>query len=152
MTKNRTPDDPVAEPALPPLALEKAEKGSHRSMWELLLQLRVLLPYLARIVPLLDRGPLKGGPDITELTKGIAEMQNGSRDLEVQARNQALQLERIEQQIARLRVLHENGLEETQRQSSEIRSLRSWLFAMAILLVVLLLVSVGLLTFLVIRS
>ena len=152
MTKNRTPDNPVAEPALPPLALEKAEKGSHRSMWELLLQLRVLLPYLARIVPLLDRGLLKGGPDITELTKGIAEMQNGSRDLEVQARNQALQLERIEQQIARLRVLYENGLEETQRLSSEIRSLRSWLFAMAILSVVLLLVSVGLLTFQVIRS
>src|ERR1700722_14391450 len=106
MTKNRKPDDPVAEPTLPPLSLEKAEKGSHRSMWELLLQLRVLLPYLARIVPLLDRGPLKAGPDVTELTKGIAEMQNGSRDLEVQARNQALQLERIEQQLARLRVAH----------------------------------------------
>jgi hypothetical protein len=152
MTKHRTPDDPVAEAALPPLSLEKAEKGSHRSMWELLLQLRVLLPYLARIVPLLDRGLLKGSPDITELSKGIAEMQNGSRDLEVQARNQALQLERIEQQMARLRVVHENDMEESRRLSSEIRSLRSWLFAMAILLVVLLLVSVGLLTFLVIHS
>jgi hypothetical protein len=150
MTKHRTPDDPVAE--LPPLSLEKAEKGSHRSMWELLLQLRVLLPYLARIVPLLDRGLLKGGPDITELTKGMAEMQNGSRDLEVQARNQALQLERIEQQMARLRVVQENDVEESRRLSSEIRLLRSWLFAMAILLAVLLLVSVGLLTFLVIRS
>ncbi len=107
-------------------------------MWELLLQLRVLLPYLARIVPLLDRGLLKGSPDITELTKGIAEMQTGSRDLEVQARNQALQLERIEQQMARLRVVHENSIEESRRLSSEIRSLRSWLFAMAILLVVLL--------------
>src|SRR3984885_13004129 len=99
MTKNRTPDDPVAEPALPPLSLEKAEKGSHRSMWELLLQLRVLLPYLARLVPLLDRGLLKTSPDLSELTKGIAGIQDGSRDLEVQARNQALQLERIEQQM-----------------------------------------------------
>jgi hypothetical protein len=150
MTKNRTPDDPVAK-ALPSLALEKAEKGSHRSMWELLLQLRVLLPYLARIVPLLDRTLLKS-PEITELTKEIAEMQNGSRDLEVQARNQALQLERIEQQMVRLRVVHENGLEESHRLASEVRSLRSWLFGMAILLVVLILVSVGLLTFLVVRS
>ncbi len=41
-------------------------------MWELLLQLRVLLPYLARLVPLLDQGILKAGPDLTELTKGIA--------------------------------------------------------------------------------
>jgi len=152
MTKNRTPDDPAPE-ALSQLALEKAEKGSHRSMWELLLQLRVLLPYLARIVPLLDRGLLKGGgQDMAELTKGIAEMQNGSRDLEVQARNQALQLDRIEQQLARLRVVHENEADERKRLSSELRSLRSWLFAMGILLVVLLLVSVGLLTFLVIRS
>ena len=152
MTKNRTPDDPVTEPTLPPLSLEKAEKGSHRSMWELLLQLRVLLPYLARIVPLLDRGLLKGSSEITELTKGITEMRDGSRDLEVQARNQALQLERIEQQMARLRVVQENNMEESRRLFSEIRSLRSWLFAMAILLVVLLLVSVGLLTFLVIHS
>jgi hypothetical protein len=152
MTKNRTPDDPVAEPALPPLSLEKAEKGSHRSMWELLLQLRVLLPYLARIVPLLDRGLLKGSSEITELSKGIAEMRDGSRDLEVQARNQALQLERIEQQMARLRVVQENNMEESRRLFSEIRSLRSSLFAVAILLVVLLLLSVGLLTFLVIHS
>ena len=148
MTKN---SDAVEELKLPPLSLEKAEKGSHRSMWELLLQLRVLLPYLARIVPLLDRALLKS-PEITELTKEIAEMQTGSRDLEVQARNQALQLERIEQQMARLRGVQENDMEESRRLSSEIRSLRSWLFAMAILLVVLLLVSVGLLTFLVIRS
>ncbi len=121
-------------------------------MWELLLQLRVLVPYLVRIVPLLDRGLLKGSADNTELSKGIAEMRNGSRDLEVQARNQALQLERIEQQMARLRVVQENDMEESRRLSSEIRSLRSWLFAMAILIVVLLLVSVGLLTFLVIHS
>jgi hypothetical protein len=152
MTKNRTPDDPVAQPTLPPLSLEKAEKGSHRSMWELLLQLRVLLPYLARIVPLLDRGLLKGSSEITELSKGIAEMRDGSRDLEVQARNQALQLERIEQQVARLRVVQENNIEESRRLFSEIRSLRSALFAVAILLVVLLLVSVGLLTFLVMHS
>jgi hypothetical protein len=152
MTKNRIPDDPVAEPTLPLPSLEKAEKGSHRSMWELLLQLRVLLPYLARILPLLDRGLLKGSSDIAELTKNVAEMQNGSRDLEVQARNQALQLERIEQQMNRLRVVHENAIEDSRRLGSEIRSLRSWLFAMAILLVILLVISVGLLTFLVVRS
>ena len=121
-------------------------------MWELLLQLRVLLPYLARIVPLLDRGLLKGSSDNTELTKGIAEMQNSSRDLEAQARNQALQLERVEQQIARLRVVQENDLEDSRRLSSEIRSLRSLVFALAILLVVLLLVCLGLLIFLVIHT
>ena len=120
-------------------------------MWELLLQLRVLLPYLARLVPLLDRGLLKASPDFGELTKGIAEMQTGSRDLEVQARNQALQLERIEQQMARLRVVHENSIEESRRLFAEMRSLRRWLFTMAIVIVMLLLVSAGMVTFLVIH-
>jgi hypothetical protein len=149
MTKNRTPDDPVAEPALPPLSLEKAEKGSHRSMWELLLQLRVLLPYLARLVPLLDRGLLKAGPDLSEVTKGIAGIQDGSRDLEVQARNQALQLERIEQQMGRLRVVHENSIEDSRRLQTDIQSLRRWMIAMAIAILVLLLATSGMVAFLV---
>ena len=92
-------------------------------MWELLLQLRVLLPYLARLVPLLDRGLLKP-PDLSEITRGIAEMQTGSRDLEVQARNQALQLERIEQQMGRLRVVHENSIADNRKLCAEVQSLR----------------------------
>jgi hypothetical protein len=151
MTKNKTPD-PAAEATLPPLSLEKAEKGSHRSMWELLLQLRVLLPYLARLVPLLDRGILKATPDLSELTKGVATMQTSSRDLEVQARNQALQLERIEQQMGRLRVVHENSIEESRKLFAEIRSLRHVLLAMAIVVVVLLLAMVGMVIYLVIHS
>ena len=121
-------------------------------MWELLLQLRVLLPYLARLVPLLDRGMLKAGPDLTELTKGIAAMQTGSRDLEVQARNQALQLERIEQQMGRLRVVHENSIEDSRKLFADIRSLRRWMLVMSIVMVVLLLATVGMVTFLVIRA
>src|ERR1700755_2953512 len=101
MTKKPSPD--ASDTTHPPLSLEKAGKGSHRSMWELLLQLRVLLPYLARLAPLLDRGILKPGPDVTELNKGVATMQTSTRDLEVQARNQALHLERIEQQMGQLR-------------------------------------------------
>jgi hypothetical protein len=151
MTKNQNPD-PAAEATLPPLALEKAEKGSHRSMWELLLQLRVLLPYLARLVPLLDRGILKANPDLTELTKGVATMQTSSRDLEVQARNQALQLERIEQQMGRLRVVHENSIEESRKLFAKIRSLRHVLLAVAIVVVVLLLAMVGMVIYLVIHS
>jgi hypothetical protein len=149
MTKK---SDPVEELKLPPLSLEKAEKGSHRSMWELLLQLRVLLPYLARLVPLLDKGLIKSGPDLSELTKGIAGIQTGSRDLEVQSRNQALQLERIEQQMGRLRVVHENSIEDSRRLQAEIRSLRRWMLAMAIAIVVLLLATTGMVGFLVSRQ
>ncbi len=151
MTKNRT-SDPAAEPSVPPLSLQKVEKGSHRSMWEVLLQLRVLLPYLGRLLPLLDPGMSKPGPDLTELTNGIAAMQTGSRDLEVQVRNQAFQLERIEQQMGRLRVVHENSIEESRRLFADVRSLRRWILIMAIVIVVLLLVTAGMVTFLFIHA
>jgi hypothetical protein len=125
-------------------------------MWELLLQLRVLLPYLARLVPLLDplldRGAGKASPELSELNKGLTAIQTGNRDLEVQARNQALQLERIEQQMGRLRVVHENSMEESRKLFAEILSLRRGLFAMAIVVTVLLLLCVGMVTVLVMRS
>lgn len=151
MTKDRT-SGPVAEPSVPPLSLEKVEKGSHRSIWEVLFQLRVLLPYLGRLLPLLDPGMSKPSPDLTELTNGIAAIQTGSRDLEVQARNQAFQLERIEQQMGRLRVVHENSIQETRRLFADVRSLRRWMLVMAVVMVVLLLATAGMVTFLLVHA
>jgi hypothetical protein len=151
MAKKTTPE-PAADSPSPPLSLEKAEKGSHRSMWELLLQLRVLLPYLVRLLPLLDRGLLKPPQEFTEVTQGITEMRTSHRDLEVQARNQALQLERIEQQMGRLRTVHENSIEESRRLAAEIRSLRRGLLIMASVMVALLLVTTGMVGFLLFRS
>jgi hypothetical protein len=158
--KNRPPEVPLPDPELQggehpatatALPLEKVEKGSHRSMWELLLEMRVLLPFLVRLVPLLDRSAVKAGPELTDIRAGIVEMRTGSRDLEVQARNQALQLERIEQQMARLRVLQENGIEEIRLVAAGMQSLRRWMLTFAIITIVLLLASVGLAAFMVIR-
>ncbi len=150
MMKNRTPE-PAAEEAIPSLALETVEKGSHRSMWELLLQLRALLPYLVRLVPLLDHALTKAAPgiDVKELHRGMAAIQTGSRELEVQVKNQAVQMERMEQQLARLRTVHESSMEETRVLVAEIRSFRRWTIALAVVIVVLLVVSVGMVSFLV---
>jgi hypothetical protein len=150
MPKSRT-SDPAAETAQPSLAIEKKQKGAPRSMWELLLQLRVLLPYLTRLLPLLDPG-LRSGPDLSELTKGLAGLQNGSRDLEVQARNQALQLERIEQQMSRLRVVHENSIEESRKLLAEVRSLRNWTLGTAIVMFALLIATMVMVILLLVRS
>src|SRR5271170_3851082 len=113
MKKNRTPDSPLPvalERAKSPLAPEKAEKGSHRSMWELLLQLRVLAPYLTHLIPLLERIPMtKASPELLEVTKGIAVIQTGSRELETQMRNQTLQLERIDEKVVRLQGAFEDS-------------------------------------------
>src|SRR3984957_3179851 len=75
-----------------------------------------------------------------------------SRDLEVQARNQALQLERIEQQMGRLRVVHENSIEESRKLVAEISALRRVFLTMAIVMAVLLGATVGMVAYLLIRS
>jgi hypothetical protein len=155
MAKNRTPEvssSPAVEPAKPSLSLEKAEKGSPRSMWELLLQLRVLLPYLSHLVPLLDRNLAKGSPNSSDLTRGITGIENSTRDLETLTRNQTIQLERIEQQLARLRVQHEDSVAENYRFFADMRSFRRWMIVMTIVTVVILGASAGMLVFIVIHG
>ena len=150
MAKSRT-SEPAPEAAQPSVALEKTQKGAPRSMWELLLQLRVLLPYLTRLLPLLDRG-LGSTPDLSEITKGMVEVRTTGRDLEVQARNQALQLERIEQQMSRIRVVHENSIEESRKLLAEMRLLRSWVLGTAVVMFVLLLATIVMVTVLLMHS
>jgi hypothetical protein len=110
-----------------------------------------LLPYLARLAPLLDKGLTKTSPELNELHRSLTEMQTGNRELEVQARNQALQMERIEAQMARLRVAHENAAEESGRLYDEMRALRRSLIVMGMLIIVLLLITVALVSFLLIH-
>jgi hypothetical protein len=137
------------------VALEKVEKGSHRSMWELLLQLRVLLPYLARLVPLLepllDRGIQKQA-DLPDISGSITALQTGNRDLEVQAKNQALRLERIEQELGRLRAAQETSVEENSALLAEVRTLGRWLRILAGIIFVFFGALTGLVLFLVFRG
>jgi hypothetical protein len=51
--------------------------------------------------------------------------------------------------MGRLRVVHENSIEDSRRLQAEIRSLRRWMLAMAIAIVVLLLATTGMVGFLV---
>jgi hypothetical protein len=137
----KTPPSP-SKSDTPVVALEKTAKGSNRSMWELLLQLRVLLPYLARIVPLLepllDR-PASRTPEFSDLSQTVNALQTGSRDLEVQARNQALQLERIEQHIAALREAMESNAQQTVTLAAQTHALGRRLTLLAASAVILLL-------------
>jgi hypothetical protein len=125
-----------------PPAAKQARKGSNQRMWEILLQLRDLLPHLARLAPLLDRG-LKAPPEFTQLSREVTVMQSGTRELEVQARNQALQLERIEQQLSRLGKSQENIIENTTKLLADARSLRRWAVAAVAMMSVLLATAAG---------
>jgi hypothetical protein len=134
-------------PKSPTPAVKQARKGSNPPMWEILLQLRDLLPHLSRLAPLLDRG-LKAPPEFAQLSREVTVMQSGTRELEVQARNQALQLERIEQQLSRLRKSQENTFENTRKLLANARSLRRWVVAMIVMMGVFLGTAAGIVAFL----
>lgn len=121
------------EAAGPPQSLEHAEKGSLRSMWELIMQLRVLLPYLTRLIPLLDRGLIKAAPDLSEFRKDLHDVHMGSRDLETQVRNQSLRLERMEEQLLHLRQTSESSQKTARQLSAALDSVKSWLRALTIM-------------------
>lgn len=113
---------------LPPHTPEH-EKGSLRSMWELIMQLRVLLPYLTRLVPLLDKGLLKAAPDLTDVRAGLDAIKTGSRDLNTQVASHSLQLEKMEQQLSRLREAGDRSHADIAQLSAGVHSLNQRLRA-----------------------
>lgn len=122
----------------PPLSLDHPEKGSLRSMWELLMQLRVLLPYLTRLVPLLDKGLLKANPDLSQVNQGMQALGARHRDLDDHLKEQGLQLDRIEAQVSSLRELTHQDRGKLQTLSGALEQLRRGIRILTILASVLL--------------
>ncbi len=129
------------------------------SMWRVLLQLRVLLPYLARVLPLLERGVLGtnvlgGGAshaasaDTSRFDRGIEDLQGAHRDLTTLLKSQTADIQQLQEQMTWL----SRSLElETQRQeeiSESVAALRRLVRAWAILVTVLLVALLGAVLFL----
>jgi hypothetical protein len=138
------------------LALEE-RKDSSPSMWRVLLQLRALLPYLARVLPLLERAVLgtnvlgngsSGSLDTSRFEQGIEGLQGAHRDLSTQLNNQATEIKQLHEQMTWL----SRSLElETQRQaeiSENVASLKRLVKVWGIIIATLLLVLTGAIIFL----
>ena len=110
------------------LGTDKDKKGSadpkeprEKSLWTILLQLRPFLPYLTRLVPMLDVAvaPLQNAGLASDVRKAVAQsmsdstaklestLQSGQRELSTTVTaafdRQSSQLERLEQELTRLR-------------------------------------------------
>ena len=111
-----------------PKALGEPKEAREKSMWKLLLQLRPFLPYLARLVPILDvvAGPLQSAGVSNDIRKAVAqsmadstvrlesvleaELQSGQRDLNAVTsalEQQSAHLERLEDELTRVRLASE---------------------------------------------
>jgi len=139
------------------LSLEN-EKDSGPSMWRVLLQLRVLLPYLARVLPLVERGLL--GTNITgqsaqkietsNLDRGITEVGEAQRDLNNAVKAQTAELRELQEKVAVLTKSVEESRarhEEMDVSLSALKKLTETSVTVTIALLLILTVLVGLLLF-----
>lgn len=120
---------------------DAAEQPKDKSMWKILLQLRPFLPYIARMVPVLDvaLGPLQHAGLSHEVRESIAQstakIQSIQRDLSAAVISavevQAVQLKRLEEEVTRLRETAEIQARAQALLVEDLRSLgRLFRFAM----------------------
>jgi len=147
---------PAKVEALPQLSVSlENQKDSGPSMWRVLIQLRVLLPYLAKILPLVERGLL--GTNITghaaptidtrNLDRGIAGVSEAQRDLNTAVKAQTAELHLLQEQIALLTRSVEKELLIHDENAANLGSLRKLVTVSVWVIFVLLVVLIALVAF-----
>jgi hypothetical protein len=125
------------------LSLED-RKDPRPSMWRVLLQLRVLLPYLSRVLPLLERGVLgtnvlSGAPgvqhklDTTHFDEGLSGIEDAHKDLSVQLKSQASEIKFLQEQVGWLSKSLEKDALRQEETAAAIASLRRLVTILAVI-------------------
>jgi len=140
------------------LSLED-QKDPRPSMWRVLLQMRVLLPYLARVLPLLERGilgtaVLSGGaapaaPDTSRLDREIEEIQGAHRDLAHQLKNQSADIQVLKERVGSLGASVARVTQRQDEMAESVGSLYKKAKIWAVIIIVLLLGLLGTTVFLI---
>ena len=141
-------------PTKHPLSLED-RKDSGPSMWRVLIQLRVLLPYLAKVLPLLERsllgtnitGHLAPTIDTGNLDRGIAGVGEAQRDLNTAIKAQSADIHILQEQVALLTRSVEENLLLNEEVAASLTSLRKLVTTSVWVIFVLLALLIGLVAF-----
>jgi hypothetical protein len=136
------------------LSLED-QKDPRPSMWRVLLQLRVLLPHLAKVLPLVERGLLgtnitgQAAPrlDTSHLDRGIAGIGDAQRDVNTAIKAQTGEIKAVQEQVIRLSKSLENRSFKQEELAELVLSLRKLVTILAAVMFVLLVVLIGLVGF-----
>jgi hypothetical protein len=135
------------------LALEEPKDSDPNAMWKALLQLKSVLPYVSRFLPLLELigvGQAQNTGISKELRENVTSIQTSQREVRVAVQDQSLEIKRLEDQITRLRETSEKNNFEHAELVEDVKSIGSLIRAvgagLAILLVVLILMVGALLS------
>jgi hypothetical protein len=146
-----------AEGERPSRALSLEDRKDPRpSMWRALLQLRVLLPYVAKVLPLVERGllgtnisgqafsghamPGQHGAqaDTSRFDRGIAEVEGAHRDLTAVVKTQTGEIKFLQEQVTWLSESLEKNAFAQQELIAGMASLKKSITIAAVILAVLL--------------
>ncbi|HEX3471718.1 MAG TPA: hypothetical protein VHT28_11090, partial [Silvibacterium sp.] len=110
------------------LSAEEAKDSKENPMWKILLQLKPFLPYLTRLLPLLDIGiiPVQNADLSKEVRQSVAKIQTIQRDVNIAVQDQGVQLKRLEEELTRLRQASEKYAAEQAGFAEELKSIGKW--------------------------
>lgn len=157
LAHHQKPADPVAQHAQASTNLEAVpmygdvpHELEHNPMWQSLLQFRVLLPYVSR---LLEMNHTDASPALSaELKQSMGELVNSQRELKLAVQDQVVQMKHLEQEMARTKELHERSVTENLEVVEDVRAVQSTVKKAAVTVGVLLAALIGLLVWVLVRG
>lgn len=144
-------------------ALEES-KGGAPSIWRSLMHLKLLLPYIGKLLPILEGNfpgvlaPVQANKveklDLSEIhsavatvNRGFLDLQAGNRDIRTQVQEQSTQLKRIDDQLLRLRESTERNTMEHQELVEDLRSASKLVRSLSTVMIVLMIVVTAMVAF-----
>jgi hypothetical protein len=133
-----------------PVFGDEAHELEHNPMWQSLLQFRVLLPYVSRLLEMSHTEP---SPALSaELKQTMGELANSQRELKMAMQDQVLHMKHLEEEMARAKELNERNVTENLEIVEDVRSVQSTVKKAAAGVGALLTALIGLLIWLLVRG
>lgn len=127
-------------------------------MWKTLLQFKGWLPFITRLLPLLDMATGHAQTSSStaaalsnDLKQGVGNIQKSQQDLRITLQDQTLQLKRFEDQVARMRESTEKNSLEHSELVEDVKSMQSTFRNLLIVVMVLLLGLMGMVGYLLLQ-
>jgi hypothetical protein len=137
-----------------PLGLPSPRELEHNPMWKALLQLRVFLPYVARLLEM--SSPSQQSTALTselrnEVRQTVGALESSHRDLRLAVQDQTVEIKRIEESMTKAREATERNALEVTELAEDVRSMRSLVKTAITILVLLFLTLIGTVVFVLFR-
>jgi hypothetical protein len=138
-----------------PLGLPSPRELEHNPMWKALLQLRVFLPYVARLLemssPSQQQSTALSTEVRSEMRQSVGALESSHRDLRLAVQDQTVEIKRIEETATRTREATERNALEVTELAEDVRSMRSLVKTALVILVLLFLGLIGTAIFLLVK-